>query len=1275
MGNQLTYIGDVAFSYNEKLKDLVIPQSVTEIGENAFEGAKSLETIRLPKNIKKISKGMFLWCENLKKIEIPSNVNEIGKFAFYDTGISTIEIPSNVTCIPVECFGSSKLNSILFKGKITTVENGAFAYSNIKEIILPESITTIGEEAFKGCRYLYGVTAPRSITSIGKNCFTNSKNVTIKGYRDSVAETYANANNIPFVSLDIQEPMTWITVVDAKTRQPVKDVYCTIGGRKVDISGGYAQIHDSWCQNDWASIRCSAYGYYDYEAPTTILNPGVYNTIELYPVFEKEVSWNSLGINLKECSVSTTEITVDGPIINFLGTEYPIFQLPLSYGYDLFKNVKISNNKKDERFEVLIGDFYHDKIESSKDVYFQTREVVTALNKNQNNAGNLVQNIKKQLKPTSMNLGYQMQTYMCGYMEFDYEGNLLKSGVVFFAELGVKCTYPFAPAPIFYMTFGLSAGLSGKLFLKCNTSGQIGVEGELGFDVTPQAGLGVGVSGIANAEIGLSGKLSNTVRTEKKKIDEALEVKFQGNFYFEYNIFNFVNQKKEWEIKSIDLYPVKNDKKEKSLYAMEEPIQLSLDNWKVRGTEEEQKPVVQKTRIRTGDMYPIDWDYYDADPQLIELDDGRKLAVWTGLDRERSAINQTTLMYSICDEEGYWSTPCQVDDDGTADFSPRLITDGKQVCLIWQNMEVVLADDISLKDAVYWSNLNIAVLDGEKFENIRTLTASGRYEQMQTLTMGEDKIYLTWVENSVGDPTGMMGGNMIWRAVLDYNGNISDVELVCDGLPIITGIDAAYINGGHEIAYSIWNEDLQTTEIYTIRDRQSQKMQTDSDLNYGLQYGRNGLYWISGNKLYKGTRDNGTGKPIESEFNFSAVKDIQVLTNEMGEVILMTCSNGYKSELYKLYYDKNTEMWSHVIRISDLDRGIRNFSGILSEQDGLFILADSFFVLEDEDGGQKYGDNELLAFYERDTMDLVVKGAGYETGDITENNAVKMWAEIENDGTQPVKNVLIQVQDADGTVLYSCEKNYYLPEGDTGILEWKSDLAVRDKDMRYTVSVEPLGREDDRKDNNHYEVEIPCNDLSINEAAIERDGEKRKLKALIENNGTGTAHNVELELYGIGEEESLLEQKTISSIIGKQGWENDIDISTYNYSKYRLAVKCEDQERYYSNNEYIVEENNETIPLKIIYNEYSIDDRLTVRSILKNNSETDKKLLVKISICNDKMEVIEEQEREMMIEAKGSSEIKKRFEKREDGMIIIQVYDEQGKKEEVGGDYCITIEK
>ena len=91
--------------------------------------------------------------------------------------------------------------------------------------------------------------------------------------------------------------------------------------------------------------------------------------------------------------------------------------------------------------------------------------------------------------------------------------------------------------------------------------------------------------------------------------------------------------------------------------------------------------------------------------------------------------------------------------------------------------------------------------------------------------------------------------------------------------------------------------------------------------------------------------------------------------------------------------------------------------------------------------------------------------------------------------------------------------------------------------------------------------------------------------------------------------------------------------------------------------------------------EYRIDDGLTVRSILKNNSETDKKMLVKISICNDKMEVIEEQECEMMIESKGTSEVEKRFGKREDGMIIIQVYDEQGKEEKVGGDYCVMIEK
>ena len=117
-----------------------------------------------------------------------------------------------------------------------------------------------------------------------------------------------------------------------------------------------------------------------------------------------------------------------------------------------------------------------------------------------------MQNVKKQLKPTSMNLGYQMQTYMCGYMEFDYRGKSVKirSGV-FLQELGVKCTYPFPPAPILYMTFGLSADLSGKLFLSCNTSGQIGVEGELGFDVTPQVGIGAGASGLRMRKSGCPG--------------------------------------------------------------------------------------------------------------------------------------------------------------------------------------------------------------------------------------------------------------------------------------------------------------------------------------------------------------------------------------------------------------------------------------------------------------------------------------------------------------------------------------------------------------------------------------------------------------------------------------------------------------------------------------------------------------------------------------------------------------------------------------------------
>ena len=56
-------------------------------------------------------------------------------------------------------------------------------------------------QAFYGCTNLTKITIPESVTSIESFAFEDCNNVTIYGYTGSYAETYAEENDIPFVSL------------------------------------------------------------------------------------------------------------------------------------------------------------------------------------------------------------------------------------------------------------------------------------------------------------------------------------------------------------------------------------------------------------------------------------------------------------------------------------------------------------------------------------------------------------------------------------------------------------------------------------------------------------------------------------------------------------------------------------------------------------------------------------------------------------------------------------------------------------------------------------------------------------------------------------------------------------------------------------------------------------------------------------------------------------------------------------------------------------------
>ena len=112
-GYSVTKLSDHVFAatgfHDEKIHEIIIPDSVIDIGKNAFIDRNALMKVSLPKSIKKISEGMFMRCSNLEELIIPDGVEEIEAGAFY---------------------GCEKIRKIYFPTSIKKISDWILAYPN-----------------------------------------------------------------------------------------------------------------------------------------------------------------------------------------------------------------------------------------------------------------------------------------------------------------------------------------------------------------------------------------------------------------------------------------------------------------------------------------------------------------------------------------------------------------------------------------------------------------------------------------------------------------------------------------------------------------------------------------------------------------------------------------------------------------------------------------------------------------------------------------------------------------------------------------------------------------------------------------------------------------------------------------------------------------------------------------------------------------------------------------------------------------------------------------
>jgi len=79
----VTYIGDYAFSGRVGMISITIPSSVKVIGESAFNSCYGLTSIIIPDSVFSIREYAFYGCKNLKSVVIPESMKPIYHMAFY----------------------------------------------------------------------------------------------------------------------------------------------------------------------------------------------------------------------------------------------------------------------------------------------------------------------------------------------------------------------------------------------------------------------------------------------------------------------------------------------------------------------------------------------------------------------------------------------------------------------------------------------------------------------------------------------------------------------------------------------------------------------------------------------------------------------------------------------------------------------------------------------------------------------------------------------------------------------------------------------------------------------------------------------------------------------------------------------------------------------------------------------------------------------------------------------------------------------------------------
>lgn len=166
-GQQVTSIAKDAFLNNDKVVEVILPDSVKTIGANAFSECNYLFEINLG-DVSRIDASAFYSCNRLRNIGSLENVSVVSESVFSGcSDLRSVKFSPRLQSIGDYAFSAcSRLTSVDLGSTVTAIGNYAFSNSGITAFNIPASVRTMGECVLDDCKSLSAVTSASSAFAV-----------------------------------------------------------------------------------------------------------------------------------------------------------------------------------------------------------------------------------------------------------------------------------------------------------------------------------------------------------------------------------------------------------------------------------------------------------------------------------------------------------------------------------------------------------------------------------------------------------------------------------------------------------------------------------------------------------------------------------------------------------------------------------------------------------------------------------------------------------------------------------------------------------------------------------------------------------------------------------------------------------------------------------------------------------------------------------------------------------------------------------------------------